>query len=521
MPIGQPGGCHARAVTTTNPPAAEVGARSASPVRELPAFAAGPVAAVVAALAALLTAVSGRYGFHRDELYFLVAGQHPAWGYLDQPPLTPMLARASTAVFGDTLVGLRVAATALACVAVVVVALLARELGADRRAQALAAACAAVSGFVLATGHMLVTASADLVAWLVISLFTLKLLRTGDGRWHLAIGAAIGVGMLNKWLVALLVVGLLAGLLITGPRRALRTWWLAAGAGVALLLALPNLWWGAAHGWPQFAVAAMISDDVGVENRVMFFPLQVLQLSPLFVPVWVAGLLRMWRDPDVRWARPFTAAYLLFVVAMLVFGGKSYYLMPLLLVALAAGVVPVLRWVLAGRRHALAAGAFATAVAISVVAALPVLPQRVSVHLAELNNEQVEQMGWPEFVGVVARAWDRVPPADRDRAVVLAQSYGEASAITRFGPGLGLPAAHSGHMSYADWGAPPDTADGPVVLVHPEPERVAALFRGCVVTDVVGGELALNNELSENTVLLCEGPAQPWSRLWPSLRHLH
>ncbi|MGX7825917.1 glycosyltransferase family 39 protein [Actinokineospora sp. 24-640] len=491
-----------------------------APARRLPPFAARPVAAVVAVLAAVLTAVSGRYGYHRDELYFLVAGDHPAWGYVDQPPLTPLLARASTALFGDTLVGLRAVATLLACVAVVCVVLVARELGADRRAQAVAAACAAASGFVLATGHMLVTASADLVAWLVISWLVLRLLRTGEPRWHLAIGAAFGVGMTNKWLVALLVAGLLAAVLLVGPRQVLRTWWLAAGAGVALLVAAPHLLWGAANGWPQFAVAAMISDDVGVENRVMFFPLQVLQLSPLFVPVWVAGLVRMWRDPSVRWARPFTVAYLVFVVAMLAFGGKSYYLMPLLLVALAAGVVPALRWIDAGRRK-LAAVAFAMAVTISGLAALPVLPQAVSVHLAELNNEQVEQMGWPEFVSIVARRWETIPAGERENAVILTQSYGEAGAIARFGPDHGLPAPHSGHMSFADWGAPPDTADGPVLLVGPTSRRVADLLGGCAVTDRLGDELPLANELSENTVLLCAGPTRPWSRLWPELRHLN
>jgi 4-amino-4-deoxy-L-arabinose transferase-like glycosyltransferase len=509
-------------VTTTNSRTAEPGVDRPVLARALHPFAARPVAVVVAVLAGLLTAVSNRYGYHRDELYFLVAGDHPAWGYVDQPPITPLLARLSTAVFGDTLMGLRVVATLLACAAVVVVALLARELGATRRAQVVAASCAAASGFVLATGHMLVTASVDMVAWLVVSLFVLRLLRTGDRRWYLAVGAAVGVGMLNKWLIALLVVGLLAGLLAAGPRRALWTWWLPAGAAVAVLVALPNLWWGAAHGWPQFAVAAMISDDVGVENRVMFFPLQILQLSPLFVPVWVAGFVRLWRDPEIRWARGFTAAYGFFVVLMLVTGGKSYYLMPLLLVAIAAGAMPVTQWVSAtGRRVAVAVTAFVLAVAISVVAALPVLPSRVAVHLAELNNEQVEQLGWPEFVALVARAWDRIPPGDRDRAVILAQSYGETAAVDRFGPDHELPPAYSGHMSFADWGAPPDTATGPVVLVHPAPGRVTGLLTGCETVTVVGDELPMNNELSENVIQLCDGPARPWSELWPRLRHLN
>jgi 4-amino-4-deoxy-L-arabinose transferase-like glycosyltransferase len=363
---------------------------------------------------------------------------------------------------------------------------------------------------------MVSTASYDIFLWLLISWFALRLLRTGDGRWYLGIGAAAGVGVLNKYLVVLLVFGLLLSVLIVGPRQVLRTWWLAAGALLALVLAAPNLWWQATHEWPQLTVAAGISEQDGGENRVLFVPLQLVYLSPLFLPILVAGMRRLWRDPAVRWARTFGLAYPLLAALMLALGGKAYYVIPLLVVVLAAGVDWAVRW---SRRWVLPT-LIAVSAVMNVVASLPVLPPSAVWLINGMNKEQGEQIGWPELARAVADAWNTIP--DRSNAVIFTQNYGEAGAITHYGPELGLPTPYSGHMSHADWGPPPDTATGPILLVHyPENQTIDHHFRDCREVGRVDNGLGLENDEQGAVIRVCSGTDAPWSRIWPDLRHFY
>jgi 4-amino-4-deoxy-L-arabinose transferase-like glycosyltransferase len=465
-------------------------------------FAARAVGVVVTVQVVVLTALSGRYGFHRDELYFRAAGRRLDWGYVDQPPLTPLLARLFS--FHDTPSTLRIAATLSGAVITVVVALTARELGGGRGAQVLAAAATALSVFVLAVTHMLSTATLDMLLCTVVGLFMIRMLRTGDRRSWLAIGGAVGLAMTNKWLILLLVLALGVSLLAVGPRAVLRSWWLLAGVAVALVVSAPVLAWQAGHGFPLLTVARDISAADGGENRVLFVPLQLLLLSPVLVPMWVAGFLALWGD---RRFRSVALAYPVLCLLTLALGGKPYYTMPLLVVLLAAGAEPALRWAL--RHRALAVTGAVLGVVTSVVVALPVLPVGALVPVLAVNREQGEQVGWAELTASVADVWTQAGP----QAVIFTRNYGQAGAIERYGPELGLPQPYSGHMSYGDWGPPLDSADGPVVVVgarHP-------LFTGCRVVRV--HHAVIENDEDGTEIAVCD--AVLWSRVWPQLRRFY
>ncbi|GAA1672952.1 glycosyltransferase family 39 protein [Kribbella yunnanensis] len=477
-----------------------------------PAFAARSVFAVAGALAAVLTALSGRYGYHRDELYFMVAGDHLAWGYVDQPPLTPLIARVSTELFGNTPMGLRVISTLASAATVIVVALLAREFGSNRPGQLVAAVCAAVSGFLPGVGHMVSTATYDLLAWMLIALFAVKLLRTDDRRWWLALGLTAGIALENKYLVVLPIAALLAALLIVGPRRVLRSWWLLAGIAIAGLVALPNVIWQFQHDWPQLTIAGGIAEDDGTENRIMFIPLQILQLAPLLLPVWVAGFRRLWK---LQWPRAVALAYPLLCIAVLAVGGKSYYALPLLYVLLAAGAEPTLAWFT--RHRALAATALAFTAVSSFIFTLPVLPTSAVDFVIPVNQEQGEQIGWQNLTTTVANA---IPPAERATTTILAGNYGEAGALRRYGPAHNLPLAYSPHMSFADWEHPPATATGPVLLIQIERSpTLESNFPNCHLLTTVQNPVA--NEEDGTTLVRCDAPITPWPTLWPHVRRYY
>ncbi|MFE0025292.1 ArnT family glycosyltransferase [Amycolatopsis sp. NPDC059021] len=492
-----------------------------SPEKALPRFAAWPVAAVVVAQVAVLTALSGRYGFHRDELYFVAAGHRPAWGYVDQPPITPMLARAATAIFGETPSGLRVVATFCGAATVVLVALAAREFGGGRGAQTAAAAATALSGYVLVVSHMVSTNSADMLLWTVIGLLGLRLLRTGDGRWWLAIGAAVGVAFANKWLVLVLLAALGISLLITGPRAVFVSGWMIGGVAIAVVLMAPVLFWQAGHEFPMLSVAGGISTDDGTKNRLLFVPMQLVYLSPVLVPVWLAGLVRLWRDPRLRWARAYALSYPLACVILLLAGGKPYYAVPPLLILLAAGAEPALRLLARGGspRRGYARALAVAGAAISLVIGLPVLPvSALGGPVLAFNKDQGEQVGWPELTATVARAWQRIPAERRPVSVILTGNYGQAGALERFGAGLGLPKPYSNHMSYADWGPPPDTMTGPVLFVGRLRPAVRNVLGECERVAVQDNGFGLHNDEQGTDISLCSPPSAPWSRIWPRLR---
>jgi 4-amino-4-deoxy-L-arabinose transferase-like glycosyltransferase len=469
---------------------------------------------------AALLATSTRYGWHRDEMYFVVAGSHPAAGYPDQPPLVPLLVHALYSLGSGSLFLVRLPSALAAGATTVLAALVAREIGGGRRAELIAAGSTAASGFALAVGHFVTTTTFDLLSTTVFLWLVVRALARREGWLLLPAGVVVGAGFEAKPQVGIVAVVAAAALLATGPRWPFRTWWTAAGAVAAVLLAAPYLAWQQRHGWPQVTVAGNIGGSAE-GGRIGFVPFQLLLVSPVLVPVWVAGLVAPFRGRDLRALRFLPVTYLALLVIYVVGNGKAYYLGSLYPLLLGLGAVPVAAWTLRSRRSlSLLLAAIGVSAVVGAFIALPLLPERSlqgSVVMA-INPDQGETVGWPRFVNAVAAAWRRIPPAERARTAIFTQNYGEAGAIDLLGGARSLPRAYSGHNGFSEWGRPGRSDAHALVVGFDGPADAAPLFASCRRVGRVDDGVGLENDEQGLPLLVCR-PAGSWTALWPRLTH--
>ena len=280
-------------------------------------------------------AVSGRYGFQQDELYFIVAGRHLAFGYVDQPPLVPLLTRISD-VLGISPTAIRVIPALAGGAVVVIAARLAALFGAGRFGRVLAALATACAPIVIGATHIGNTTPLDLLAWAAVLLCVTTALLRHRPYWWLGAGAAAGAGLENNNLMVMLLAGLALGILVSEHRPVLRTRWPWLGAGIAAVIWAPNLIWQATHGWPQLAMAsALHQQNTSAADYVGGLPAQLVYLGLLVIPLTIAGFIRLWRTPELRFIAVAATVIVVYVLAWV--PGKVYYTDGMAPAVLAAG----------------------------------------------------------------------------------------------------------------------------------------------------------------------------------------
>jgi Dolichyl-phosphate-mannose-protein mannosyltransferase len=476
---------------------------------------------------AVLMALSGRYGFDRDELYFLDGARHLQASYVDQPVLAPLFAWVSLKLFGVSLTGLRLWPALAAWATVVVGGLIAREFGGGKRAQLLAAIGAATMPAVLGAAHVANTTSYAILAWAGLALVAARVGRTGDCRWWLAGGLVAGLGVTDDHSISFFAIALVIGALLSGGRRMIWNSWFLAGALIAVAFEVPDLWWQAQHGWATIAMTqALHRENGGLANIGTWVAGQLGIVTLALVWVWVIGLRFLWQSGRPVWRGMGWAYGLLFVLFAVTTGAQVYYLAAAYVYLLAAGAVSIEAWLQArpGRlRNLLLASALTTAVAVAIV--LPVLPAADIAWTYKINPTLGETVGWPQFVRTVDGVWESLPARQRASAVIFAGDYGEAGAINELGRGTGLPTAVSGDNTEWWWG-PGNPHATTVVAVMPGPIDITdpaayltQFFTHVRLAATLSNPYGLHNQEWGGHVYVCTGPRHPWAQLWPRLRH--
>ncbi|MQA07448.1 MAG: glycosyl transferase, family 39 [Pseudonocardiaceae bacterium] len=485
----------------------------------------GPVFAIAGALGALLLVLSGRYGYFGDELYFLAAGRHLAWGYADQPPVLPLLARAMDTVVPGSVTVLRLPATLATAAGVVIAALIARELGGRRKAQLLTAGAFAVSSGFLSTGHYLATSTIDPFLWTVLLWLIVRWIRTRSDGLLVWAGVVTAVAINVKFLV--LGFWLVAGicLLIFGPRELLRRPLLLVGALIALAATVPTAVWQATNGWPQLDMNAAISREVDevYGGRLVFLPGVVLTAGLLVGAVLlVYGWWQLLHSEQLRPYRFLGWTTLGLVLLFIVLNGRSYYVAGMYPLCWAAAAVTI------ERRQPARWWRWVPTWPVCVVSFLITVPLALPIWPASWVKDKPAvpkplfagaEIGWPEFTDSVATVYRGLPPDRRRHTAIVTETYWQASAISQFGPERGLGEAFSGNRGYWTLGEPPESATD-VLFVGNDRSRLRRNFAEVRRIRGVHTGLEFTGFSQSAPVWLATGRAEPWSTLWPRFSDL-
>jgi hypothetical protein len=477
--------------------------------------------AVAAVFAVFHILTNGRYGFHRDELQFLSDARHLDWGFVAYPPFTPFIERIGISLFGVSLVGLRLFSVIAQAIVIVVSGLMARDLGGNRLAQITAALAVALSPLPIFEATEFQYTSFSFLWWILVCWFTIRMLKTENPRWWLAIGAAIGLGLLSKYSIAFFIAGLLAGMLLSRARRYFLSPWFWAGVGVALLLFLPNLIWLVRHDFISYHFLQHIhARDVRLGRADGYWKYQLLYDANLFaMPLWIAGLIAFFRD------RRYRMLAWMYVVPVLVFWinkGRFYYVAEAYPALLAMGAVAAERW-LAPRptwaRRSVEAIFFTGLAAVGAYVCAILVPLAPGGPLRDFafknNGDMREEIGWDELVRTVAAIRDSLPADQQAHLGITTGNYGEYGAIEILGPAYRLPPPIG--TTNSEWlrgyPAPPPTT---IIALGISAKQANSIFTNCRLAGHNGNSLGVKNEESQShpDIFVCGPPRKPWPVLW-------
>lgn len=463
----------------------------------------------------------GRYGFHRDELQFLSDARHLDWGFVAYPPFTPFIEHIGLAIFGLSLTGLRLFSVIAQAVALVTVGLMTRELGGGRTAQVTALLSVALSGVPLFNGTEFQYTSFDFLWWVLIAYFVIRLLKSEDPRWWIAIGAVIGMGLLTKYAIVFYIAGLLVGLALTSARRYFLSPWFWAGVALALALFLPNFLWLVHHDFISYRFLQHIhTRDVGEGRADHFLRDQIRAcINVVAAPLALAGLIFFFREARYRMlAWMFLVPFLFFWLDK----GRGYYVAaayPMLIAMGSAGCARLLTYFPKIARYSIATIFYASLATVGIYICAIVIPFASNGPLRDFaltnNGDLREEIGWDELVRTVATIRDSLPADQRAHLGITTGNYGEYGAIEMLGRAYGLP--HPIGTTNSEWLVGyPSTPPTTIIALGITRDEADEIFTGCRWAGHNGNSQGIRNEESvdHSDIFVCGPPRKSWAEVW-------
>jgi Dolichyl-phosphate-mannose-protein mannosyltransferase len=442
------------------------------------------VLAIAAANLLFHLLIANRYGIFRDELYYLACSEHLDAGYVDQPPLIAFIAWIARHVFGESLLGLRFLPALAGAATVWLTGKLTRELGGGAFAQAIAALAVFATPVFLLMHHWLTMNAFEPLVWLGCAWCIVRAISRNEPRSWLWFGILVGVGMETKYSTAFFAFAVVVALLLTPQRKVLANRWIWIGALCSLLLFLPNLFWLWRHNFPFLELMHNIRTghrDI-VRGPIDFIIDQAKMMNPILFPLWAGGLGWLFFGREGGRFRIVAWIYVALLITFIVLKGKNYYLAaayPMLFAAGAAAFENLSRVKMRWSRPIYVA-VIVVVTCILAPLAVPVLsaesyiryqkalgiepPKTENQPTGPLPQHFADEFGWEEMARKVGEVYNALPPEQRAKTAIFANSYGQAGAIDFFGKKYGLPKAISNHQNYWLWGPRDYTGESVIVL---------------------------------------------------------
>jgi len=482
----------------------------------------------------LITA--SNYPVFRDELYYLDCANHPAFGYVDQPPVSIIILTIWKAIFGDSLLSIRILPALLGACLIFLTALISRALGGGKGAQIFAgvSACSGLVYYVLG-GYYSMNAF-DFVFWALLFYVFIKIINTQNPKLWMTFGIIAGLGLMNKISVLYFGAGLVAAMIFTKERTWFRNKYFYFGGFIALLVFLPYIIWNFTN---DFATIQFIKNATTFKNESIplldFVKEQILDLNPLNFFVWFTGIIALIFSSKLKKYRVIAFTYIAIFVILTVQKSKPYYLVPAYSVLLGAGAVAITEFFdskrLAALKYVFGSLMIIVTCLLSPIVVPVLQPSALADYLDKVgirpktgeNSKEAlfpqyfaDRFGWEEMTEKVAKAYDSLPPEERKYTAIFGQNYGEAGAIDYYGRNYGLPQAISGHNSHWLWGYGSDSINT-VIVIGDKKEKLESLFNSVTLADTTNCSYAMPFE-NHLPIFICRGMKKSFKEIWPELK---